>query len=304
MQAAAAAFERRSIGLAQRLGRLGQLPFVAKSGFIETSALYVERMDADPRSLAAAGAIFPRMVGKTACQEKRRRKVTAPSKPLDIGETRALILRRISGANKAPISPGDLAAEYDSIPRDYLRAGVLTLAERLELMEHRLREYDASVYRSTSHALPEEIAKVLARRGKSRIAIPAGFPAAWLPEGFSFVEAEGLSARELDRLDGLLSACTVAIAATGTLVLQNAPAQGARKLSLVPDYHLCVVEASQVVETVPEAFAVLGPTDRLATTFISGPSATADIEMTRIKGVHGPRFLDVIMIVAGSSSAS
>jgi L-lactate dehydrogenase complex protein LldG len=244
------------------------------------------------------------MVGKTAGQEKRRRNVRAPSKPLDIGETRALILRKISGANKATVAPGDLAAEYDSIPRDYLRAGVLTLAERLEMMEHRLREYDASVYRSTSHALPEEIAKVLAGRGKSRIAIPAGFPAAWLPEGFSFVEADGLSAPQLDRLDGLLSACTVAIAATGTLVLQTAPAQGARKLSLVPDYHLCVVEAAQVVETVPEAFSVLAPANRLATTFISGPSATADIEMTRIKGVHGPRFLDVIMIVAGSSSAS
>jgi L-lactate dehydrogenase complex protein LldG len=88
----------------------------------------------------------------------------------------------------------------------------------------------------------------------------------------------------------------VAIATTGTLVLQNAPGQGARKLSLVPDYHLCVVDSSQVIETVPEGFAALEQSKSSPTTFISGPSATADIEMTRIKGVHGPRFLDVILV--------
>jgi L-lactate dehydrogenase complex protein LldG len=88
----------------------------------------------------------------------------------------------------------------------------------------------------------------------------------------------------------------VAIAETGTLVLQNVPGQGRRILSLVPDYHLCVVLASQIVATVPEAFARLAATSTLPTTFISGPSATADIEMTRIKGVHGPRFLDVVIV--------
>jgi L-lactate dehydrogenase complex protein LldG len=93
-----------------------------------------------------------------------------------------------------------------------------------------------------------------------------------------------------------LTGCTVAIAETGTIVLQNAPAQGPRILSLVPDYHLCVVFAEQVVATVPEAFEWLRGSSHLPTTFVSGPSATADIEMTRIKGVHGPRFLDVLIV--------
>ena len=113
---------------------------------------------------------------------------------------------------------------------------------------------------------------------------------------FEVTEADLLSNVELDRFDGLISGCTVAIALTGTIVLQNAPAQGPRKLSLIPDYHLCVVFADQIVETVPEAFDRLAATATLPTTFISGPSATADIEMTRIKGVHGPRFLEVLIV--------
>ncbi len=109
-------------------------------------------------------------------------------------------------------------------------------------------------------------------------------------------EADALSNVELDKFDGLISGCTVAIALTGTIVLQNVPGQGPRKLSLIPDYHLCVVFAEQIVETVPEAFDKLAATATLPTTLISGPSATADIEMTRIKGVHGPRFLEVLIV--------
>ena len=105
-----------------------------------------------------------------------------------------------------------------------------------------------------------------------------------------------MSTTELDGFEGVVTASTVAIAETGTIVLQNVPGQGSRAPTLVPDYHLCVVRAMDVVETVPEAMARLEPTASLATTFVSGPSATADIEMTRIKGVHGPRFLDVILV--------
>jgi L-lactate dehydrogenase complex protein LldG len=94
-----------------------------------------------------------------------------------------------------------------------------------------------------------------------------------------------------------MTAATLAIAETGTVVLQNVAGQGRRAVTLVPDYHLCVVRMEDVVETVPEAMERLQETAGLATTFVSGPSATADIEMTRIKGVHGPRFLDVILIV-------
>jgi L-lactate dehydrogenase complex protein LldG len=117
-----------------------------------------------------------------------------------------------------------------------------------------------------------------------------------MPDGFEFVVDEGMAAAELDAVDGVMTASTLAIAETGTIVLQGVAGQGRRAVSLVPDYHLCVVDAASVVETVPEAMARLQGTAGLTTTFISGPSATADIEMTRIKGVHGPRFLDVILV--------
>jgi hypothetical protein len=117
-----------------------------------------------------------------------------------------------------------------------------------------------------------------------------------LPEGIEFVVDEGMGAADLDGFEGVVTGSTVAIAETGTIVLQNVPGQGRRAATLVPDYHLCVVRAEDVVETVPEAMDRLAGTAELATTFVSGPSATADIEMTRIKGVHGPRFLDVVLV--------
>ncbi|HEV2275791.1 MAG TPA: LUD domain-containing protein [Acidobacteriaceae bacterium] len=208
-------------------------------------------------------------------------------------EPRAEILRRIGEPEK---TPEEILAEYSGISREYNRAGSLGADGRLQMLEDRLREYDAVVYRAHPQALPEIIAQILTGRGKARIAVPRGIPAEWLPAGFEFVLGEDSSAPELDAMDGVLSGCTVAIAATGTLVLQNVPGQGARKLSLVPDYHLCIVASSQVVETVPEGFAALEQSKCSPTTLISGPSATADIEMTRIKGVHGPRFLDVVLI--------
>jgi L-lactate dehydrogenase complex protein LldG len=113
---------------------------------------------------------------------------------------------------------------------------------------------------------------------------------------FEFVADEGMTAAEMDGFEGVVTGSTVAIAETGTIILQNVPGQGRRLATLVPDYHLCVVRTADVVETVSEAMARLAPTAKLATTFFSGPSATADIEMTRVKGVHGPRFLDVVLV--------
>ena len=189
-----------------------------------------------------------------------------------------------------------IAAEYAAIPRGYAQASTLSRHDLLELFVDRLVDYDAGVYRVTESAIATTVAEILDKRGKAGLAIPRGLPAAWLPVSFTFGEADLFTAEQLDRVEGLLSGCTVAIAETGSIVLQNAPAQGPRILSLVPDYHLCVVYAGQVVQTVPEAFARLEGTAKLPTTFISGPSATADIEMTRIKGVHGPRFLDVVLV--------
>jgi L-lactate dehydrogenase complex protein LldG len=193
-------------------------------------------------------------------------------------------------------APEAIAAEYASIPRTYTRSSDASRPELFELLTDRLIEYDAGVYTASPHTIADTIGQILMKRGKSGLAIPAALPQAWLPEGFVFEVAQGYDAYQLDRSQGILCGCTVAIAETGSIVLQNADAQGARILSLVPDYHLCVVFGSQIVATVPEAFARLAATSTLPTTFISGPSATADIEMTRIKGVHGPRFLDVLLV--------
>jgi L-lactate dehydrogenase complex protein LldG len=189
-----------------------------------------------------------------------------------------------------------IAAEYAAIPRGYAQASTLSGQARAELFVDRLLEYDAGVYRIAAGAIAETVAEVVTRRGKHGLAVPAGLPSAWLPQGFAFPEANLYTAHQADSVEGILTGCTVAIAETGSIVLQNAGAQGPRILSLVPDYHLCVVFADQIVATVPEAFARLAATATLPTTFISGPSATADIEMTRIKGVHGPRFLDVVLV--------
>jgi len=166
----------------------------------------------------------------------------------------------------------------------------------LELLEDRLRDYDAHVVRVGRADVAANVAVMLEARGKRRIVVPAGLAVDWLPAGFEFVVDEGMSAAELDGFEGVMTGSTVAIAETGTVVLQNVPGQGRRATTLVPDYHLCVVRVEDVVETVPEAMGRLQATAGLATTFFSGPSATADIEMTRIKGVHGPRFLDVIVM--------
>ncbi len=214
-------------------------------------------------------------------------------------DARLAILGSIRNALRVPAERNDAAraAEYAAIPRDYKRSGTRQGEALLELFTHRLQEYDAGVQRAPSGKIADAIGGLLAERGRHRIAIPDEVPRTWLPPGYPFEEAAGLDSMQLDKLDGVLTGCTVAIAETGSIVLQNAAAQGRRALSLVPDYHLCVVFASQVVETVPECFARLDATANLPTTFFSGPSATADIEMTRIKGVHGPRYLDVLLVV-------
>jgi L-lactate dehydrogenase complex protein LldG len=214
-------------------------------------------------------------------------------------EAREAVLGKIRAAIGGASDGAIARAEWAAIPRDYKRTATLGREEILEELVDRLLDYDADVVRVKPGEVAAAIAAMLAKRGIHRLVVPVGLAEALgepLPAAIEFVTDDGLSATEIDGVEGVVTSCTVAIAETGTIVLQAVPGQGRRVVTLVPDYHLCVVRANDVVETVPEAIVRLQPTASLATTFISGPSATADIEMTRIKGVHGPRFLDVILV--------
>lgn len=169
-------------------------------------------------------------------------------------------------------------------------------AERIRLFEERVRDYRAVVHVLEEAEVAGRVARLLEGRGAHRVVVPAGFPSGWLDAAGVEVLADDppLSAAELDAVDGVLTTCAVAIAETGTIVLDTGPGQGRRALTLVPDYHLCVVRAAQIVAGVPDAVARLDPKRPL--TWISGPSATSDIELNRVEGVHGPRSLEVLIV--------
>ena len=188
------------------------------------------------------------------------------------------------------------AGEYGAIERGYRRESQLTQAERLELFTSRIVHYDGSVQTCSRRGLPETVAAMLAARGKTRVFVPADIDRSWLPPQPEFVADEDASPAELDASEGALTGCSAAIATTGTIVLTHGPGEGRRALTLVPDYLLVVVFVDQIVETVPEAISRVGRMSPTVVTTISGPSATSDIEMTRIKGVHGPRTLDVVLV--------
>lgn len=167
----------------------------------------------------------------------------------------------------------------------------------------RVREYRASVERAAPADLGRAVASACAARGVHTLVVPADAPESWLAElptaGVTIVRDAGLDAGELDWSDAVLSGCRLGIAQTGTIVLDHGPAQGRRALTLLPDVHFCVVRVDQIVGLVPEAVAALGPSirdERRPLTFISGPSATSDIELSRVEGVHGPRTLHVFVV--------
>ncbi|WP_086832264.1 LUD domain-containing protein, partial [Streptomyces sp. NRRL B-24572] len=167
--------------------------------------------------------------------------------------------------------------------------------DRVALFAERVADYRATVTTTGPAGLPKAIATALTARGTRRLALPDGFPAHLLPSGDDWEWApEPLDVRTLDTLDGTVTLAAAGIAVTGTLVLDTGPGQGRRALTLVPDHHLCVIHAEQIADDVFDALAHLDPTRPL--TFISGPSATSDIELERVEGVHGPRTLDVIIV--------
>jgi L-lactate dehydrogenase complex protein LldG len=172
----------------------------------------------------------------------------------------------------------------------------------LDLLVDRLIDYKATVHRATRESAAEVIGAALAERRATRIIIPPGFPAELLVSvdpASVLRDDPPLTAAELDGTDGVLTTSTVSIAETGTIVLDAGPGQGRRALSLVPDYHLCVVDAADVVRGVPEGVArLLKTSGARPLTWISGPSATSDIELQRVEGVHGPRTLAVVLITS------
>jgi L-lactate dehydrogenase complex protein LldG len=212
------------------------------------------------------------------------------------------ILARIRGATsdattaRSASPSADSGARSDGASERYRTSSALNGDALLDLLAERLTDYRAIVQLTDAAGLTEAVSAALTRRGARRIAVPAGLELPGMPEGVETVTGDGLAPHQLDELDGVVTGAAAAIAETGTLVLDASPGQGSRGVTLVPDYHLCIVHANQVVHLVPEAVARLAPHSSRPLTWISGPSATSDIELIRVEGVHGPRTLEVIIV--------
>ncbi|MFH8836876.1 lactate utilization protein C [Streptomyces sp. NPDC017868] len=190
--------------------------------------------------------------------------------------------------------PADETPEDVPVPRNYRRSHVEPGEDLVALFAERVTDYRATVHHTDEAGLPAAISAALTSRGVQNLALPSGFPVELLPPDPWTWHREPLGVSDLDALDGTLTLAAAGIAVTGTIVLDTGPGQGRRALTLVPDHHLCVVYAEQIAADVPDALARLDPTRPL--TFVSGPSATSDIELDRVEGVHGPRTLDVIVV--------
>ncbi|GAA4061949.1 LutC/YkgG family protein [Actinomadura miaoliensis] len=209
--------------------------------------------------------------------------------------SRERILRRVRDAL------GEARGTSVDVPRGYRRrlteADAATRADVIAMFTERVADHRATVRHAGADDLATSVAAALWAREAQRIAAPADLPFGWLSEldGVHAVADTGLTDLEtLQALDGVVTGCAVAIAQTGTIVLDGGRAQGRRLLSLVPDYHLCVVHADQIVGTVPEAVARLRPERPL--TWISGPPVAGGPEARRVEGGHGPRTLEVLVV--------
>ena len=197
--------------------------------------------------------------------------------------------------------PGNESPEDVPVERGYRKEDDAEREEIVGRFAERAAEYKTTVHRVEEEELPSAIDEALGRRGVRSLVIPPYLPKGWIPEGIETLRDAArprLTNEELDESDGVLTGCALAIAQTGTIVLDSGRAQGRRALTLLPDYHLCVVREEQIVGLVPEAFAKLEESVKgggRAVTFISGPSATSDIELNRVEGVHGPRTLEVLI---------
>jgi L-lactate dehydrogenase complex protein LldG len=189
---------------------------------------------------------------------------------------------------RAALGPSPVAPE---IPREYRSAGTLPRDGIVDLFCERVAEYQATVHRVPAAEAAEVVRSILA--GAARVGVPVGFP----DLGLSIIADDELSIEVLDTLDAVVTGSALAIADTGTIILDSGPASGRRALTLVPDHHVCIVDAATIVPSVPDAVAQLAEAaaEGRPITLISGPSATSDIELDRVEGVHGPRRLDVLV---------
>jgi L-lactate dehydrogenase complex protein LldG len=216
-----------------------------------------------------------------------------------VSDARADVLGRV----RAALSAGSAAGGREEVAREYRGPGRIGPAGAPDVVDRfctRAAEYRATVRRVDAAGLAAAVAAACAERGARRIAVPPGGPGSI--DGLELVRDEPpLSAQDLDGVDGVLTGCALAIAETGTIVLDGGERSGRRALTLVPDYHLCVVEAGSIVAGVPDAVAELAAVAAAGRpiTLVSGPSATSDIELDRVEGVHGPRTLDVFVVDPG-----
>ena len=213
-----------------------------------------------------------------------------------ISKTRQVMLERIRIALKDIPS----SERVQDVPIDRLYRSNTEHTNLLELAAERIAEYRARVEIITELELPVKIQESLERNQIRKLVVPHDLPEAWKPAHLELTSEQAiqLEHHELEGVDGVLTACTLAIAETGTIVLDHARGQGRRALTLIPDFHLCVVLESQIVDNLPAAMRALEPSILAGRplTFISGPSATSDIELSRVEGVHGPRTLEVLVV--------
>jgi L-lactate dehydrogenase complex protein LldG len=204
-----------------------------------------------------------------------------------MSDSRTVVLRRIRAAlAAAPPTPVQITRDYDRRP--------LTGPGDIERFTESVTEYRAHVHRIGEADIARAVSALIPPNGT--LVVPADLPTEWTAGQRVLTDSaeNPLAYSDLDLADAVLTGCALGIAVTGTIVLDAGRRQGRRVLSLLPDHHICVVFADQIVDTVPQAFAALDPSRPL--TFISGPSATSDIELNRIEGVHGPRILDVLLV--------
>jgi L-lactate dehydrogenase complex protein LldG len=212
-----------------------------------------------------------------------------------MSSSREAMLQRIRQA----VATGTRQHQHPTESALYAQCDDLDVNSRIEQFAHRVEEYKAWVGQCDMQAVANTIAQRIAHHGFQSLVIPVDLTHEWRPNNVMLIEDCQLTPAQIASSDGVISACALGIAETGTIVLDGGIGQGRRMLSLLPDYHCCVVPASFIVGTVPEAFARLESViheRRAPMTFISGPSATSDIELNRVEGVHGPRTLEVIIV--------